>query len=58
MAVETKCDTCKGKGGYDALISMHDDETEWTTCHTCYGKGVIYVMTEQEEEDYKHNNDF
>ena len=46
------CEKCKGIGGYDALINIHDDKTEWTKCDKCNGKGHCYEMTDNEETDY------
>ena len=46
------CDKCKGKGGYDALISQHGNETEYMICKKCKGKKVVYQMTDEEERDY------
>lgn len=52
MPNKKTCEKCKGQGGYKALISMHDDKTEWTTCVKCNGKGHRYEMTDDEESDY------
>ena len=46
------CIICEGKGRYEALVSQHDDEKEMVTCQRCNGRGIVYQMTEQEEEDY------
>ena len=52
MPNKKTCEKCKGKGGYDALISMHDDKKEWTKCDKCNGKRHLYEMTDDEERDY------
>lgn len=52
MATEKICNTCKGAGYYQGLISQHGDETQTVKCTNCNGKGVIHQMTEQEERDY------
>jgi DnaJ-class molecular chaperone len=56
MAYKKTCERCKGSGGYNALISMHDDETEWVSCSNCNGKGYYYQMTDDEEREYKSND--
>lgn len=50
-----KCNTCKGKGSYEALISQHDNKTEIVKCKECNGKGTVYIMTEEEENNYWEN---
>jgi DnaJ-class molecular chaperone len=50
-----KCNKCNGSGFYEALISMYDDKTEIVICEKCHGKGIIYTMTEEEEQDYYEN---
>lgn len=52
MPTEETCTTCKGKGWHEVLISQHDDKKETVICQKCYGKGVVNVMTEDEERDY------
>lgn len=49
------CETCKGKGYYEALVSMHDDKKETVKCPHCNGKGVYYQATEEEERNYYEN---
>ncbi len=46
------CETCKGKGTIEALVSQHDDKKETVKCPECSGKGVIHWMTDEEERDY------
>jgi hypothetical protein len=41
-----------GVGGFDALVSAHDDKKEWTKCGMCNGSGHIHTMTDDEERDY------
>tara|TARA_R110002020_G_C15665034_1_gene717199 strand:+ start:13 stop:186 length:174 start_codon:yes stop_codon:yes gene_type:complete len=55
MPNKKKCNKCKGKGYYNALISMHDDKKERMTCDKCKGKGYYYEMTDDEENDYWEN---
>jgi len=52
MPNKTTCLTCKGAGSIDALISQHDDRTESMTCPRCLGRGSLYNMTQDEEDDY------
>lgn len=52
MPNKETCNTCKGTGVINALVSIHDDKKEKTICPTCKGKGHQYVMTDDEERDY------
>ena len=52
MSDKVICNTCKGAGRIDGLISQHDDKTENVPCPNCDGRGSFYQMTEQEERDY------
>ena len=52
MPKEENCPICKGKGFYIVLVSQHSDEKETIKCDKCSGKGVVYVMTDEEERDY------
>lgn len=52
MPDELVCPQCKGQGTFEALVSQHDDKKETVVCRNCNGKGVIYVMTDEEERDY------
>ena len=52
MPNEENCPICKGKGFYIVLVSQHSDEKETIKCDKCSGKGVVYVMTDEEERDY------
>ena len=52
MPNSEKCPVCKGEGYYDALVSQHDDETGPVKCPKCFGQGIIYTMTVEEEADY------
>ena len=51
MSYKEKCKLCNGHGGYDALISQHDDKTEYTKCPKCNG-GFINRMSDEDEADY------
>ena len=51
------CNTCKGSGWIDALVSQHDDKKETVKCPSCGGRGQIHRMTDEEERDYRENND-
>lgn len=50
--IKSKCDKCKGKGYYDALVSAHGDEKETIMCDKCQGKKVVHYMTDEEEQKY------
>lgn len=52
MPTTVTCQTCKGKGYYEALVSQHDDKKETVKCPKCDGKGVKHQMTDDEERDY------
>lgn len=49
------CQTCKGEGVINALVSQHDDKKEIIPCPECKGRKVIHQMTDQEESDYWAN---
>jgi len=55
MPTTETCTSCKGKGNYTVLVSQHDSETETIVCPKCRGNGIIFVMTEKEEDDYWSN---
>ncbi len=52
MPISKTCETCKGNGYYEALVSQHDDKKENVICEKCNGKGIVYQMTEREETAY------
>lgn len=52
MSDKVICGRCNGSGGYDALVSQHDDKLIHVTCDECDGKGFICRMTDEEEENY------
>ena len=55
MPTTEKCPRCNGEGGFESLVSMHDDKKEYVVCTKCHGSGVIHQMTDEEERDYHDN---
>jgi len=52
MLDKLTCGTCNGLEVIDALVSQHDDKKELSKCPKCNGRGVIFQMTDEEEQDY------
>lgn len=55
MANEKTCPNCGGEGHTEDRINQSSNKTTIIQCSKCNGKGVIPVLTKQDEEDYGSN---
>lgn len=54
MPTISTCPMCKGEIYYKVLTNAHSNEKETIKCTNC-NNGVIYQMTDEEEDDYHAN---
>jgi DnaJ-class molecular chaperone len=48
-----KCFRCDGRGGYEQLTRVNEDDTAWDICPMCNGTGKDTREWDNKKDDYK-----